>query len=317
MNRNIAKPCERNRSAFDADFLDPSDFRQAKKRGQSTERHAALLQDAVEDTVKAIQACQSCPILALCRNELKKSIAEGAAPAGVVQCGIFWGYDHKPDFTLNGCVNNKSAEAAKKRSGDLDQVAYRIDDNGQRWPMTVPVYVERGRNARACTKTKGGPIKIDLGTWDLAWIPPIPESINRAAVALAVEKIQSGENIIITRAKLQRTDVDADGREVLSDADVCEVMRELHTKGTSVRLIATRLGLSHATTKKVLLRLGIPVENSKIHQEAAQRREERRRQVREQFIREMEQAKLKRYRMWDDTEAGEQIPLIMDSIHMC
>lgn len=305
-------PCGRNRTAFDADYLDPSLYRETLKAGHSAEREKDLLAEAVDNTINAVRSCSDCPIFQMCKEDMARQVAQGNAPAGIVQCGIYWGLDHRPDFTLNGTVSKKSADTARERSGDIRYSSYRVDEAGKRWPMTVPVYIGRGRNAPdEADDHEYGPIETDLGSWNLAWMPPMPDPINTTAVDMAVWN--AGTDCIITQAKLRKNPQQPlAGKEILTDSDVCEVLRELSKTKTSVRAMAERLDLSHATVKNLLYKLGLPVVESEAHRLAAQRREQARRDAHRRKEHQTPSIWHKMQPGWDQTPRGTQMSLDME-----
>lgn len=265
-------PCEADGAAFFADLLDPSYFHESQEAGADPEREHDMLATVVDDTVGAIRACQSCPLLKSCREGTLAQIDSGCAPAGVVQAGVYWGMDQRPDFTLNGTVDAASAAQAHKRSGYVADRRFRVDDNGRRWPMTVAVYTTRPTTGS--TSLAPGPVAADLGAWDVSWIPSLPDPINEAAVNLAVEG-DSWPRVIPQAKADARPELVDEGMEILTDSEACEAIRRLSRKGASVRHIALRLFLSPGATKDIMKLLGLPVPHCAIRSQRAKERERR------------------------------------------
>lgn len=308
-NHPTSRPCDLNREIFDADYLDASFYTSSVNAGRDPSRDLTFISDAVHDTVQAISACQSCPILEHCRNLTRDRIAENIGPAGVVQAGIYWGIDQQPDFTLNGCVTAASANAAKTRSGHGISAAYRVDESGRRWPLTVPVYT-RSQDA-GYKSVRQGPVSTDLGTWDVSWVPAEKAPVNMVAVSLVVDHDDTQDRIIVQAKLTRHPNTDASGKEVLTDADVCEALRIMSRRDFSVRTMSERLDINPTTCKSMLRRLGLPTQDSPRHQEAALLREARKRKARrDQVAASTATQLLHRTQMhWDSADVGEQLDL--------
>lgn len=304
-----SRPCDVNREIFDADFLDASMYDSTVNDGLDSSRELSFITDAVNDTVQAITACQSCPILEHCRKLTRDRINENIGPAGVVQAGIYWGLDQQPDFTLNGCVTAASATTAKARAGHGASAAFRVDESGRRWPLTVPVYT---RYPSAGFDGAGqGPVEADLGTWDVSWVPAEKPPVNMVAVSLVVDQDDTEDRVIVQAKLTKSPGLEADGREVLTDSDVCEALRIMSRRKLSVRTMAERLGISPPTCKGILRHLGLPVHDSIKHQEAALLREARKRTARRELAATATITHLvhQTQMRWDSTVAGEQLDL--------
>lgn len=304
-----SRPCDVKREVFDADFLDASLYDSTVDAGLDPSRELAFITDAVEDTVQAISACQSCPILEHCRRLTRERIDENIGPAGVVQAGIYWGLDQQPDFTLNGCATAASANAAKTRSGHGASADYRVDESGRRWPLTVPVYT---RYPTAGSNGAGqGPVEAELGTWDVSWVPVEKSPVNMVAVSLIVDHDDTADRVIVQAKLLKSPGIDVAGKEVLTDADVCEALRMMSKREFSIRTMAERLGINPTTCKSMLRRLGLPAQDSIKHQEAALLREARKRKARKERTAAATSLQLvhRTQMRWDSTAAGEQLDL--------
>lgn len=294
------RPCTQNEDLFDANGLTAELFHNAEDRYEREKEKEAVAQ-AVDDTVEALSACSHCPFIQECRARVVQSIEDSTPPCGVVQAGIYWGFDSAPDFTLNGCLTNESARNARKRSGHVDAVATRTDDDGQQWPLTVPVYSRQGADDNDDTE---GPIERTLHPWDTDWIPALPDPVNQLAVEMVCS---TGENArdAVPVARLHRGNaVDVDGCEILTDADVCEVLRRLHGQGATVRKMSNKVKLHPKTIKNLLTSLGLPFEESTIHQETAILRE-RRKAAQRTLTNVMQHSR----QAWDNAESGSQLDL--------
>lgn len=271
---NVLRPCEIDRDFYDADFLTADLYEAVRNAGENADQELNSIEEAVTDTITAIKNCAQCPFFEACKQATLEQIEQRVGPAGVVQAGIYWGLDHRPDFTLNGCLSSKSAQQAAERSCDITSNPYRVDEHGNRWPLTVPVYVNSPEST-ASTDT-GGPIDADLDAWDTSWVPPIADPINYEAVDLTVTSNRAG--IAIPLAKVRRfPEIDVTAKEILTDSEVCEVLRRMSATNQSVTAMAQRLSLTFPTVTVMLKALGLPVPYSENHRRAAQRREERRR----------------------------------------
>lgn len=300
-------PCTAQQELFDANNLTPRYYEAAINEHKKQELRK--LAETVDNTAEAITACSHCPLLALCREEVVRNIEEGTPPSEVVQAGIYWGSDSRPDFTLNGCLTRKSAIAAQQASNHCPQEATRVDNEGQEWPMTVPVY-ENSAEEKCCEHLLSGPIHYDLAPWDTSWVPAIPEPIDKLAVDL-VCSTEGIERTGVPYSRLMRKNsIDCEGQEVLTDSEVCEVLRRLSEKGATTRFIADRIALNYRTVKKMMIRLGLPVLESESHSRGAFVRERRKAVKLEEQQKRIQSLVTNSKEAWDSTDAGKQIDLL-------
>lgn len=300
-------PCISQQELFDANGLTTQYYETATSDHKKLELNK--LAEIVDSTAEAITACSHCPLLELCREEVLRNIEEGNPPSGVVQAGIYWGENSQPDFTLNGCVTRQSALAAQQASNHQPKEATRRDEEGREWPLTVPVYENSGPRP-CCTQPMPGPVSYDLEPWDTSWIPAIPDPIDR----LAVDLVCSTEGIERTGVPLSRlmrkNSINCEGYEILTDSEVCEVLRRLSNKGATIRFISDKVALNHRTVKKMMIRLGLPVCESEAHSRGAFVRERRKAAEREAHRQHIQNIVTASTEAWDNTNTGEQIDLL-------
>lgn len=274
----LQTPCSHSPELFDADALDVQPYQAAIENNdnEAAEKAKKKLEKAVNDTLSAITLCGHCPLLDVCRDRTSELIKQHAPPTKIVQTGIYWGSDGRPDVTLAGCLTaNASKKIAAKTRYDLEE--YRVDDSGQLWPLTVSIY----HNRKSPTMAAGieGPIHADLQPWDTTWLPPLPPVMNIAAIEIVVaNELYNG----IPEAKAACTNLSDIGNcEILSDSEICEVLRRLHKQGMTTRQIAKRVNLNPATVKNLCISLGLPVKTSEIHRKTALIRERKKAKERE------------------------------------
>lgn len=274
----LQTPCSHSPELFDADALDiqPYQTAVANNDDEAAEKAKKNLEQAVDDTISAITLCEHCPLLEICRNRTSELIKRHTPPTEIVQAGIYWGRDGRPDVTLAGCLTtNASKEIAAQTHYSLEE--YRVDDSGQLWPLTVSIY----RSRRSPTTVAGveGPVHADLQLWDTTWLPPLPPVMNITAIEIVVtNELYNG----IPEAKAACTNLlDIGNCEILSDSEICEVLRRMHKQGMTTRQIAKRVNLNPATVKNLCIRLGLPVKNSEIHRKTALIRERKKAKERE------------------------------------
>ena len=252
-NANMNTPCQTDEAAFFADGLDPSFFNTSS--GDDRIRALDSLTDAVETTVDAINACAHCPLLQACRKQTADEISLNVGPAGIVRAGLYWGFDGKPDFTLNGCLDADSSESVRQRSAGEVQSATRIDANGDHWPLTVSVR----EHYPLAPEVVSGPVSHDLDAWDLRWLPALPDRINTFAVNAALDP-ELGVPVV-TERWLARHGVDvpdsARAAEVMSDADVAEYLRRAEFYDISPRRLAATLRMRWESVQELRMQLGI------------------------------------------------------------
>jgi len=275
----MSLPCKTAQNVYDGDGLTTDDYNTATStRGRSVA--LMVLEDTVDAALAAISACQVCPILGQCRKMVVEAQQNQIGPAGVIQAGVYWGLNGKPDFSLGGCLDKTSADNIENTSllpATIEGRTTRIDETGNEWPLTVPLYRSRENDAEVLTAY--GPIsRPNAGGWQVSWIAPTPR-INEVAVSTVCRSTKEVAAVPASKLSGQHTPVPA-GAEVLSDADVCEVVRRLSEKKISQRSIARKLSLSSATVRHLQERLGIKGANSPTRQAAALKREARRREQR-------------------------------------
>lgn len=254
-------PCQANEAAFFADGLETTFFNAAG--GDDRLRALDSLTDAVLTTADAISACAHCPLLQECRRQTLSEIDLNVGPAGIVRAGMYWGFDGKPDFTLNGCLDAGSARQARRRSTGEIRSATRVDDNGDTWPLTVSVK----EHYPLAPVTNSGPVSHDLDGWDLSWLPPLPDQINMFAVNAALDP-ELGIPVVTERwlarkgrsaPEHERVAVPDSARsaEVMSDADVAEYLRRADQLGVSPRRLAATLRMRWESVQELRMQLGI------------------------------------------------------------
>lgn len=292
-------PCSTDQAAFDAADLTPDLYNDAEDKADKN-FELGILNEAVDNTNEAIVACSHCPLLEKCRKATLAAIDDSTPPCGVVQAGIYWGADARPDFTLNGCLTEDAAADLEERSNHSEAIATRTDDDGREWPLTVPVYSDLPNEQ---STEKHGPVEHQLEPWDTSWIPAIPEPINTHTVELVCKKNDPHDAIPMARLYREH-DFRTDGCEVLTDSDTCEVLRQLHAQGVTIRKISQRLHLHARTIKNLFSALGLHYENSEVHRRKAVLRERRKAALRKQ--REVVGHSQK---AWDSTNDGDQLDL--------
>lgn len=283
-------PCSTDQAAFDAADLTPNLYNDAEDKADKN-FELGILNEAVDNTNEAIVACSHCPLLEKCRKATLAAIDDSTPPCGVVQAGIYWGADARPDFTLNGCLTEDAAADLEERSNHSEAIATRTDDDGREWPLTVPVYSDLPNEQSA---EKHGPVEHQLEPWDTSWIPAIPEPINTHTVELVCKKNDPHDAIPMARLY----------REHDFRTDGCEVLRQLHAQGVTIRKISQRLHLHARTIKNLFSALGLHYENSEVHRRKAVLRERRKAALRKQ--REVVGHSQK---AWDSTNDGDQLDL--------
>lgn len=299
-------PCTAYQDLFDANGLTTKRYENAGDEDKLQELRR--LAQTVDDTAEALTACSHCPLLEACREQVARNIEEAAPPCGVVQAGIYWGADSQPDFTLNGCLSRKSALAAQKESQHCPRKATRTDENGNEWPLTVSVYATISKNPCEAN-LPDGPICYELEPWDTSWVPAIPEPINTLAVEMVCSE-GGMERAGIPQTRVERKNaVKPDKQEVLTDSEVCEIVRRLSKRGETIRFMCSKLNIHSHTMKRLLSRLGLPIKYSKFHplRVIAHERTRVEKRIFDQQQREKLVAATKQ--SWDSAEVGQQLAL--------
>lgn len=225
----------------------------------TTEQEIELvyLKGAVNDVKTALTICADCPLLAACKAETARLVDNNAAPCGVVRAGIYWGYNGRPDPTLNGCLTEHSAaHIADNALGELTEATI-TNDTGDEFPKTIDL---TGR-AKKRHHTQPGFIDEQFPTWDYTWIPPLSTPINELAVQAALS--QDPHRPVVTERWLsinhRPINSAALRAEVLTDADVCEVIRRADATGIATRRLATILRMKWDFVQRLRSKLGISV----------------------------------------------------------
>lgn len=281
--------CQKSQSIYDGDGLTPTDFTSATTK-RSRDLALIALEDTVDAALTAISACQQCPFLSQCRTQVQQAQKRQIGPAGVIQAGVYWGLDGRPDFSLGGCLDKTTTDIIETTSllpTTIAERTTRIDENGKEWPLTVPLF--RNRQDNTPQLTPHGPVsRPDAEGWSVSWIAPTPR-INEIAVSAVCHSPKDVAAIPASKLSHQHDPAPA-GTEVLSDADVCEVIRRLSEKDFSCRSIARKLSLSPATIRSLRKSLGIKADQSTPRRVAAQKREARRRERRRALMAEKQPA---------------------------
>lgn len=250
---NTAACCGREQLFF-AEELDATAVLNATDiTEQETER--AYLNDAVQDVKEALQICADCPLLQGCKQETARLVENNAAPCGIVRAGIYWGYDGRPDPTLNGCLTSASANRIKENArGELTEATV-TNDAGDEFPKTIKVSF----GAKSSDSEEPGCIDEDFTDWDYTWIPPLSAPINEFAVQAALS--QDPHRPVVTERWLALNHhpitPEALKAEVLTDADVCEVIRRADAAGIATRRVSSILRMKWDFVQRLRQKLGV------------------------------------------------------------
>lgn len=109
--------------------------------------------DAQADRRRAIEICESCPLLDACREKTTAAIGTNIGPTDIVQAAVAWDSDGRPDAVFHP-DNPEWVPPAARRTADIDEVI--VDRLLESIPVTTTLspaerseYIRRAANSGA------------------------------------------------------------------------------------------------------------------------------------------------------------------------
>lgn len=252
---NTAACCGREHLFF-AEELDSAAVHNATDTNElNTELE--YLNQAVQNVKTALNICADCPLLQACKQETARLTESNAAPCGVVRAGIYWGYQGRPDPTLNGSLTAEASNRIRESAhGELAEATV-TNDAGDEFPKTIKMSF----GTQMVDSGEAGFIDEDFTPWDYSWIPPLSAPINEIAVQAALS--QDPRRPVVTERWLALNHhpitPEALRAEVLTDADVCEVIRRADATGIATRRVSSILRMKWDFVQRLRQQLGVSI----------------------------------------------------------